>query len=88
MIIDALDECIIGWPKLLDFIIQKSSVSHVKWLVSSRNWPPIEEQLDKAGSKARLCLELNADSVSMAVSIYIRHKVHQLAQEKEYDDKT
>jgi NACHT domain/Heterokaryon incompatibility protein (HET) len=87
LIIDALDECIIGLPKLLDFIIQKSSASpHVKWLVSSRNWPPIEERLDKAGSKVRLCLELNPESVSAAVSIYIRHKLHQLAQEKKYDD--
>jgi hypothetical protein len=88
-IIDALDECTIGLPKLLDFIIQKSLVSpHVKWLVSSRNWPPIKERLDKAGNKMTLCLELNAESVSAAVSIYIRHKVHQLAQEKKYDDKT
>jgi hypothetical protein len=88
LIIDALDECTVGLPKLLDFIIQKSSVSpHVKWLVSSRNWPPIEEQLDRAGSKVRLCLELNAEFVSAAVSIYIQHKVYQLAQEKKYNDK-
>jgi len=88
-IIDALDECTIGLPKLLDFIIQMSSVSpYVKWLVSSRNWPSIKEQLDKAGSKVRLCLELNAESISAAVSIYIRHKVRQLAQEKKYDKKT
>ena len=76
LIIDALDECIEGLPKLLDFIIQKSSVSpYVKWLISSRNWPPLEEQLNKAGSQVRLCLELNAESVSAAVSIYIQHKV-------------
>ena len=78
-----------GLPKLLDFIIQKPSVSpHVKWLVSSRNWPPIEEQLNKAGSKVRLCLELNAESVSAAVGIYIQHEVCQLAQDKKYDDRT
>jgi hypothetical protein len=89
LIIDALDECTVDLPKLLGFIIQKSSLfPYVKWLVSSRNWPPIEEQLDKAGSKVRLCLELNADSVSAAVSIYIGHKVRQLAQEKKYNDKT
>jgi hypothetical protein len=89
LIIDALDECTEGLPKLLDFIIQKSSVSpHIKWLISSRNWPPIEEQLNKAGSNVRLCLELNAESVSAAVSIYIQHKVCQLAQEKKYDDMT
>jgi hypothetical protein len=89
LIIDALDECIAGLPKLLDFIAQNSSVSpHIKWLVSSRNWPQIEEKLDRAGSKVRLCLELNPDSVSTAVSHYIRHKAHQLAEEKEYDDET
>jgi hypothetical protein len=89
LIIDALDECTAGLPKLLNFIIQKSSISsRVKWLVSSRNWPPIEEQLEKAGSKVTLCLELNAESVSAAVSSYIQHKVCQLAQEKKYDNKT
>ena len=49
---------------------------------------PIEEQLNKARSKVRLCLELNEQSVSAAVSIYIQHKVGQLAQEKKYDDRT
>jgi len=88
-IIDALDECMRDLPKLLDFIIEKSSVSpHVKWLVSSRNWPYIEGRLHRAESKVRLCLELNAESVSAAVNIYIWHKVRQLAQDKEYDDKT
>jgi len=89
LIIDALDECTVDRPKLLDFIIQKSSVSpHVKWLVSSRNWPPIEERLDKAEGTVTLHLELNVESVSAAVSSYIWHKVHQLAQEKNYNKKT
>jgi hypothetical protein len=88
LIIDALDECVTDLPKLLDFIIQKSSISHVKWIVSSRNWPDIEERLERAGHKVRLCLELNAESVSTAVSIYIQYKVLQLAQQKRYNDKT
>jgi hypothetical protein len=89
LIIDAVDECIVDLPKLLDFIIQTSLVSpHVKWLVSSRNWPVIEEQLDKARNKVRLCLELNEKSISAAVKIYIHHKVSQLAQQRKYDDKT
>ena len=75
-------------PKLLDFIVQKSSVSpRVKWIVSSRNWPDIVERLESAGHKVRLCLELNAESVSTAVSIYIQHKVLQLADKKKYDDR-
>ncbi|OAP64881.1 hypothetical protein AYL99_00853 [Fonsecaea erecta] len=89
LIIDALDECTLGWDKLLHFIARCSSLSpRVKWLVSSRNWPPVEERLDKAESKVRLCLELNADSISAAVHIYIKHKVRQLTQRKKYDDKT
>jgi hypothetical protein len=88
LIIDALDECTTGLPQLLDFI-QKSSLSaHVKWLVSSRNWPTIEERLKKAGNKLKLCLELNEKSISQAVSIYIQSKVGQLARDKEYDKKT
>jgi hypothetical protein len=88
LIIDALDECITDSGKLLQLIVQKSASPRIKWIVSSRNWPDIEEQLERAGHKVRLCLELNAESVSTAVSIYIQHKVLQLAQQKKYDDKT
>jgi hypothetical protein len=89
LIIDALDECQRDLPQLLDFIVQKSSaLPHVKWIVSSSNWPNIKERLETAGQKVRLCLELNAESVSTAVSIFIRHKVLRLAELKKYDNKT
>ena len=89
IIIDALDECATGLSKILDLILQKSSVSpHIKWIVSSRNWPEIEERLETAGEKVRMCLELNAESISTAVGNYIDYKVAQLAHRKEYDDKT
>jgi hypothetical protein len=89
LIIDALDECVTDLPKLLDFIAQKSAISsRVKWIVSSRNWPDIEERLERAGHKVKLSLELNAESVSTAVSIFIEQKVSQLAEEKRYDVKT
>ncbi|KAF2737269.1 HET-domain-containing protein [Polyplosphaeria fusca] len=85
--IDALDECIIDLPRLLDLIVQTSSASsQVKWIMSSRNWPDIEERLERAGDKVRLSLELNADSVSAAVRSYIEHKVSQLARDKKYND--
>jgi hypothetical protein len=85
LIIDALDECVTGLPKLLDFVAKQSSASsRVKWIVSSRNWPSIEEQLERAGHKVRLSLELNAESVSAAVGVFIQQKVSQLAQEKKY----
>jgi NACHT domain/Heterokaryon incompatibility protein (HET) len=89
LIIDALDECIVDLPKLLDFVVWKSAGSpRVKWIVSSRNWPNIEEQLERAGHKVGLCLELNAESVSTAVSKFIQHKVLELAKQKKYNDQT
>ncbi|PVH90269.1 NACHT-domain-containing protein, partial [Periconia macrospinosa] len=89
LIVDALDECITDLPKLLDFVVKQSSASsRVKWIVSSRNWPDIEERLERAGHKVRLSLELNAESVSKAVSIFIEQKVSQLAQQKRYNERT
>ncbi|KAF2729836.1 HET-domain-containing protein [Polyplosphaeria fusca] len=89
LIIDALDECVTDLPKLLDLIVQTSSASsRIKWIMSSRNWPSIEERLERAGDKIRLSLELNADSVSAAVRSYIKHKVSLLAQDKKYSNQT
>jgi hypothetical protein len=62
--------------------------SRVKWIVSSRNWPDIEERLERAGHKVKLSLEQNAESVLTGVNIFIRHKVLRLAEQKKYDDKT
>jgi hypothetical protein len=90
IIIDALDECVQeDLPKLLEFIRQNSSVSpRVKWMVSSRNWPQIEGILDLAEQKVKLCLELNADSISEAVAAFIQYKVQELVQRKKYDQET
>ncbi|KAG9228279.1 heterokaryon incompatibility protein-domain-containing protein [Amylocarpus encephaloides] len=76
---------LISLAKLLDLIVQTSESFHVKWIVSSRNWPDIEERLVNAGQN--LSLELNAESVSAAVSIFIKHKVLELAQRKKHKDK-
>ncbi|KAG9186443.1 hypothetical protein G6011_09551 [Alternaria panax] len=85
LIVDALDECVTDLPKLLEFVAKQSSASsRVKWIVSSRNWPEIEAQLEQAGHKVKLSLELNAQSVAAAVDIFIQRKVDQLAQEKQY----
>ena len=85
LIIDALDECVTDLPKLLELVAKQSSVSaRVKWIVSSRNWPDIEAQLERAGHKVKLSLELNAQSVTAAVDVFIQRKVDQLAQEKRY----
>ena len=54
LIIDALDECVTDLPKLLDCIVQKSSVSPlVKWIVSSRNDTNIERRLRLNNSGTR-----------------------------------
>lgn len=83
--IDALDECVTDLPKLLEFVAKQSSASsRVKWIVSSRNLPDIEAQLEQAGHKVKLSLELNAKSVAAAVNSFIQQKVDQLAQEKRY----
>ncbi|KAI9783687.1 MAG: hypothetical protein M1839_003535 [Geoglossum umbratile] len=89
LIVDALDECVVDLPRLLKFVVEQSATSTpVKWIVSSRNWPDIEEQLKIAAQKETLSLELNVESVSNAVGIYIQHKVLQLTQIKGYDTKT
>ncbi|KAL9480687.1 hypothetical protein ACSS6W_005473 [Trichoderma asperelloides] len=89
IVVDALDECVSDLQILLDFIVDTSSIEgRVKWIVSSRNLSQIEERLRRAEQKAKLSLELNAESISNAVDIYIREKVHQLASLKGYDEET
>lgn len=87
LIIDALDECQeTDLPQLLKFIVDMSSVSRVKWIISSRNWPSIEENLKAAKQRVGLSLELNEGSVSSAVSTYIQIKIDKLAKLKGYDN--
>lgn len=70
LVIDALDECVIDQQKLLSLIVQISSVStRVKWVVSSRNWVQIEEQLATVAQQSRLSLELNVESVTDRKSV-------------------
>jgi hypothetical protein len=89
LVIDALDECITDLPKLLDFIGKHlSDSSRVKWIISSRNSPDIEDRLERASYKTNLSLELNAKAISTAVGIYIQKKVERLAQDKNYDVRT
>ncbi|KAF2830975.1 vegetative incompatibility protein HET-E-1 [Ophiobolus disseminans] len=87
LIIDALDECVTNRAKLLEFVAKQSLMSsRIKWILSSRNWPDIEVQLERADYNGRLSLELNAKSVAAAVNIFIHQKVDQLALEKQYKE--
>ncbi|KAK3946935.1 NACHT domain-containing protein, partial [Pseudoneurospora amorphoporcata] len=87
LVIDALDECVTtDLPQLLDLIAQQSSrSSRVKWIVSSRNSPQIEEQLEIATANLKVSLELNAESVAAAVNAFILYKVNELEGRKKYD---
>ncbi|KAJ5531439.1 hypothetical protein N7527_004832 [Penicillium freii] len=86
LIIDALDECTTGLPFLLELIVQESpNFPHVKWIVSSRNWPDIEQRL---GTATPISLELNEASVSEAVKNFIQYKLHHLATVKKYKAET
>jgi hypothetical protein len=89
LLIDALDECVVDRQRLLDFVVeQSSSSSSVKWIVSSRNWPEIEQKLATAGHGVALSLELNAESVAIAVNLFIQQKVDQLSHSNKYDVRT
>ncbi|GJC88129.1 vegetative incompatibility protein HET-E-1 [Colletotrichum liriopes] len=88
LVIDVLDECETDLNQLLHLIIQLSSSSRAKLIVSSRNWQHIEEVLDDATQKVRLSLELNQNSISAAVGKYIEYKVDQLVRSKRYDSAT
>ncbi|KFH40933.1 Vegetative incompatibility protein HET-E-like protein [Hapsidospora chrysogenum ATCC 11550] len=85
--VDALDECTTDQDQLLRFIAGPGMASpHVKWLVSSRNIPKIEDLLktDSSrglhGSQTRLSLEVtqNAEQVALAVGAFIDHKLSTL----------
>ncbi|KAK4905785.1 hypothetical protein LTR49_024960 [Elasticomyces elasticus] len=83
--IDALDECVEGADRLLDPIRQTTRVStRITGLVSSRNWPSIKEQMASVDDHDEVSLELNADAVSRAVRVFIKHRVLQLTAQKNY----
>jgi hypothetical protein len=78
IIVDALDECVVDLPKLLDLIIRTTgSSSRIKWLVSSRNEAHIEQKFKTLGDESKLSLELkeNAEHVVQAVDVYIDYKL-------------
>ncbi|KAL7790693.1 hypothetical protein V8C43DRAFT_316000 [Trichoderma afarasin] len=55
---------------LFKLVIENKPASRVKWIVSSRNWHEVNEQLRSAAGKAKLCLELDIEFVSAAVNTY------------------
>ncbi|PWI65088.1 hypothetical protein PCL_07387 [Purpureocillium lilacinum] len=88
LVIDALDECETDLQRLLKLIVQNTSASRVKWIVSSRNRPDIEHELKPNNTQTRLSLELkaNAEHVSHAVRVFINEKVSQLQSLQDDDE--
>ncbi|CAF3489499.1 unnamed protein product [Fusarium graminearum] len=80
LIVDALDEC----REDLEFLLQMLStpIPHIRWIVSSRNRVEIEEALEQSSSRLALSLELNEQSVSQAVRVFIDHRTRDLAKKK------
>ncbi|KAI5459655.1 hypothetical protein BGZ63DRAFT_446476 [Mariannaea sp. PMI_226] len=89
LIIDALDECLVDLPKLLN-LMTKASIAfpRVKWIVSSRNFPAIQLRLSQTAHQIRLDLELNEDLISVAVGTYIEKNVDNIAHFRRYDEPT
>lgn len=80
LVIDAIDECEVDLPRLLDFIVQSLSVStDVKWLLSSRNRLDLKQKLKPDDEWMMLSLELEAFAeTSRAVEVYIDSKLSRL----------
>ncbi|KAH8430190.1 uncharacterized protein LDX57_007860 [Aspergillus melleus] len=79
IVVDALDECVQGQDKLLQFILQGTNeFPHVKWIISSRNHVEQRTRLDGSQSILSLELQKNADLVSMAISAYISDRISKL----------
>ncbi|RDW66409.1 hypothetical protein BP6252_10044 [Coleophoma cylindrospora] len=87
LLVDALDECTSGHPEFLQIITDTASAqrSRVKWLVTSRNLPSIEQFLYPSD---KVSLELNASHISKAVTAFIDFKVERLAASKKYGSQT
>ncbi|KAF2229457.1 hypothetical protein EV356DRAFT_475377 [Viridothelium virens] len=81
LLVDALDECTSGLSELLHIITADSLAqrSRVKWLITSRNLPSIEQSLHTSSMSDRISLELNASHISKAVTAFIDFKMQRLA---------
>lgn len=77
--IDAVDECKIKRSSLTKLIVQLSTSSNAKWIVSSRDWPEIGRELAKAKGLLPLNLGEEDDEMTAAVNSFIMKRVDELA---------
>ncbi|KAF3807865.1 Vegetative incompatibility protein HET-E-1 [Colletotrichum gloeosporioides] len=89
LVVDALDECVTGRGKLLEFI-RTSSKSRIKWIVSSQYLQEIKEAFAKTSgdTKFSISLEQQQHMISGTIQRYIKKNVEDLASRKQYDDST
>jgi NACHT domain len=90
LVVDALDECEVGLPQLLDLITSTVSAqpTRIKWIVSSRNREDIGQRLGLNDPHTRLSLELNADHISHAIDVYVDYKVSHSKMTKRFKIKS
>ncbi|EXL98144.1 hypothetical protein NOF04DRAFT_6554 [Fusarium oxysporum II5] len=86
LLVDALDECNINRSKFTNLIVELSKSCNTKWILSSRDWPEIHQELADATGLISLDLEQEHESVSQAVRSYISKKVDDLAKTKWKND--
>ncbi|KAF5989558.1 hypothetical protein FBULB1_844 [Fusarium bulbicola] len=86
LLVDALDECSINRIKLTNLIVELSKSCNTKWVVSSRDWPEIRQELADATGLISLDLEQEHEAVSQAVKSFISKKVDDLAKTKWKND--
>jgi hypothetical protein len=88
ILIDAVDECDTGWDQLLQFITENAAdpASKAKWLISSRNYPKIQQLLKPQDDCRILSLEMNSLHVSQAVDSFIDYKVYNLEKRNNNDE--
>lgn len=85
VILDALDECVTDQDKLIELIRASASSSRIKWIVSSRISPSIDDGLMSLNGDLRVDIRLERAEVSSAISAYIDHQVNHPADLKNYD---
>ncbi|KAF3187759.1 hypothetical protein TWF225_003998 [Orbilia oligospora] len=86
-LVDALDECTDGLTELLNFVSRSMMLpgsSKIKWFLTSRNRPDIEERLDSKDFLRRISLEENNTQITAAVNDYINEKITHLSKAKRY----
>ncbi|KAF5680208.1 heterokaryon incompatibility protein het-E-1 [Fusarium circinatum] len=86
LLVDALDECTVNRSNITNLIVELSEFCNTKWIVSSREWPEIHQELVDATGLISLNLEHEHEAVSRAVKSYISKRVDYLSKTKWKND--